>query len=815
MLKAGFSPQPPLFVRLHQATNRPPKKSVSETAEGGKCNDDLRVNIKTLSTRESHICDICSCSFKSKRLCDNHSKLCGPVANKFIGFKARLLSTWKESTINENARRDAPLNENLIVTGNSESQSFNEDRTSAENNSLFDQTMVSGIQGNTALLSGYQSNKQVPQEISKGSDQLKKNQMLCSPSQHSQPTSYSGQPASTPISLSNSSRKKKSHFLPPFCSKSMVSENQGNASSLSEYQSNNQMSQDIGHDSDSMRNQVLCSLSQQSQLTSNSGPPPSTSFSLLVSGNQRNASALSDDQSDTQISQELGSGSYPMRNQVMCSLFQQSQTTSCAGQAASTSISMSNASRNLPPSCSQSMSSGNQGNASLVSRRPLATIQIREARFRVGSSLSEDSQPLPDSRDPNFVQALNMATRVHRLMADAIASLKYNYNVKSILERAIGCHAVLETLNNGGIVYGSERNIVVNALVAHLFRHVSHPALFSTVMRECMAVQVVATWPALKMHLYSQEDRPWHHWYNADQNTGYLENATQVIQRTGKRPGSAGIRKPRNPSGTKQPRKLADVAPKENHSDSDPEEYLRDVSEARRLVGHATHKPLVLQLMARTFDIRRQKIQVQQIDTLKILSEFPHFMHFHGQVIEQEFNLMYELKQSSFTRIFVNDMVPKLLKIAEKNPKKFEGCFPTRYDVINAIVILAKLLPTPIRTFAHEAKMPIQANLIDFFNVIPSGSDPASYMTERQTESEYKIQPHILATGNLQGISKMWLVVDGKFLELPSHATPAMAIDLLLKSFVCFPPSFPVSLEKCSEILTSSRISNSVRKQKV
>jgi hypothetical protein len=28
-------------------------------------------------------------------------------------------------------------------------------------------------------------------------------------------------------------------------------------------------------------------------------------------------------------------------------------------------------------------------------------------------------------------------------------------------------------------------------------------------MRECMAIQVVATWPALKMHLYSKEDRPW------------------------------------------------------------------------------------------------------------------------------------------------------------------------------------------------------------------------------------------------------------------------------------------------------------------
>jgi hypothetical protein len=34
-------------------------------------------------------------------------------------------------------------------------------------------------------------------------------------------------------------------------------------------------------------------------------------------------------------------------------------------------------------------------------------------------------------------------------------------------------------------------------------------------------------------------------------------------------------------------------------------------------------------------------------------------------------------------------------------------------------MVLAKLLPTPIRSFVHEAKMPLQANLSDVFSVIP------------------------------------------------------------------------------------------------
>ncbi|XP_026276302.2 uncharacterized protein LOC113205063 isoform X2 [Frankliniella occidentalis] len=424
-------------------------------------------------------------------------------------------------------------------------------------------------------------------------------------------------------------------------------------------------------------------------------------------------------------------------------------------------------------------------------RRPLAPIQIRETRFRVPAVSSEGVLPSP--QDPNFVFALNTESRVNRLMADAVSTMKYKYDVKSILQRAIGGSKALESLNNSQFIYGAQRNVIVQALVDYLFQSVSHKAQVSTIMRECMAIQLVATWPALKMHLYSKEDRPWHYWYNADQNTGYLENATQVKQRTSKRSGASGIRKSRNTTGAKKPRKLTLAAVQDNHDDSDPEEYIRDVTEARELVGHPHQRSVVLQLMIQTHERRRTKIVLKQVDTFKILNEFPQFMHFHGDVIEQEFNLIYEQKQSCFVREFVYDMVPKLLKIAESDPKTFENCTPSQYDVINAIVVLAKMLPTPVRSFEHERTMPLQASLSDFFNVIPVSSDPNQYVTQRQAESEYKVQPHILATGNQQGVRKMWLVVDSKLMELHRNATPVTAIDLLIKSFFVFHLHFPLA----------------------
>ncbi|KAK3916457.1 hypothetical protein KUF71_006231 [Frankliniella fusca] len=423
----------------------------------------------------------------------------------------------------------------------------------------------------------------------------------------------------------------------------------------------------------------------------------------------------------------------------------------------------------------QQMPSGSQSS----NRHPLAQIQIREMRFRVHDL--PPSEILPDAKDPNFVVALNSENRVNRLMAEAVSNLKYKYDVRSIIRReGEVAVAIVESLDKGSFVFGYKRNIVVHAVVNHLFSSVRSKALVSTVMRECMAIQIVATWPALKMYLYSQEDRPWHHWYNAEQNMGYLENVTQVTQRTGKKRGSDGIRKSKNPSGTKKPRKLVAGPTQENHDDSDPDEYINY-----------------------TYERRRIHINVREVETVKTLTEFPHFLHYSGEVIEQEFNLMYEQKQTCFVRVFERDMVPKLKRIAELEPKKYASCTPSGYailsvkslcltDVINAMVILAKMLPTPIRTYIHEEKMPLQPDLNDLFHVIPAGFDPVSHVEHRCVLSEYKLQPYILATGTLQAVRKMFLVVNGKIMEL-KNSTPAHAIDILVKTFFAFNVHYPLA----------------------
>ncbi|KAK3922018.1 hypothetical protein KUF71_011194 [Frankliniella fusca] len=451
----------------------------------------------------------------------------------------------------------------------------------------------------------------------------------------------------------------------------------------------------------------------------------------------------------------------------------------------------------------------------LVNRRPLAPIQAREVRLRIAP---EPTEILPNSKEPNFTAALNSECRVNRLMAEAVSNLKYMYDVRSIIKASRGGAAVVEMLDKGQFVFGPQRAIVVNALVAYMYRTVKNELLVSTVMRECLAIRVVETWPVLRMTLYSQEDRPWHHWYHPEQNSGYLENAVATKQKNIKRSGGDGLRKS---TGVKKPRKLVEAPVQdENLAESDSEEYTNDVAEAKNLMPSPREKTNILQLMLKTFERRRVHIMLKQVDTVKILSQFPHFLNFGGEVIQQEFNLLYEQKQSCFLTNFVNEMVPKLLKIAENDQKTFGNCisntrsgtpiffvhfhveglasfieisYQSFTDVIKAILVLAKMLPTPQRNYVHEATMPLQIDLVDFFNVIPVGTDPTQYVSRRFSESVYKIQPHVLAVGNQQAIRKMYLAVDSKLMEFKNSATPINAIDTLVKSFFVFNLHFPLA----------------------
>lgn len=114
-------------------------------------------------------------------------------------------------------------------------------------------------------------------------------------------------------------------------------------------------------------------------------------------------------------------------------------------------------------------------------------------------------------------------------------------------------------------------------------------------------------------------------------------------------------------------------------------------------------KQNILNLMAKTFERRRNKLTQKEVSASALLDEFPHFVSYHGEVVsvyrqmdalflliikgdmrtnicffliqmQQEFTLMHSGKQSFFLRSFTCDFMPRLLKIAANESEKYAKC---------------------------------------------------------------------------------------------------------------------------------------------
>lgn len=72
-------------------------------------------------------------------------------------------------------------------------------------------------------------------------------------------------------------------------------------------------------------------------------------------------------------------------------------------------------------------------------------------------------------------------------------------------------------------------------------------------------------------------------------------------------------------------------------------------------------------------------------------------------------------------------------------------------------------------------------------------SDPFAEVGRKIADSNYQVQPYILARGTTKQISQMYLVLgDGKLVQLSRHASPVNAIDLLLKCYFSLTLHYPL-----------------------
>ncbi|XP_034246640.1 uncharacterized protein LOC117648293 isoform X2 [Thrips palmi] len=105
------------------------------------------------------------------------------------------------------------------------------------------------------------------------------------------------------------------------------------------------------------------------------------------------------------------------------------------------------------------------------------------------------------------------------------------------------------------------------------------PNLSEVDMRHEMAIHLVIEYPKMRKRLMKRTDMPWHHWFNADTNTGFLENANVGLQRNDKKMTGRGIR--RSKQIPRQPRKLVEIPSNSvdtQEGDPDPIEFTRNVT---------------------------------------------------------------------------------------------------------------------------------------------------------------------------------------------------------------------------------------------
>ncbi|KAK3919946.1 putative GTP-binding protein EngB, partial [Frankliniella fusca] len=440
----------------------------------------------------------------------------------------------------------------------------------------------------------------------------------------------------------------------------------------------------------------------------------------------------------------------------------------------------------------------------------------------------------PATLTSSSVSGLNSEERVTELVQNAAKNLKLGFDILSILKSSRNGTLIANSLETDGFVDEPARKLMANILVNHinksglsqLYYYFSDWMLaqfdtykedtrsfgtqgktnvvqgpeakltYRVVMREEIAIHIALQFPKMRKKLTKRLDVPWHHWFNANTNTGFLENANVGYQRSEKKLTGRGTRRSKKTPGA--PRPLVEL-PTNRHdvideSDPDPPEFIRNVTEAKNLLATLSDKPNIMDLMRKTFERRRKELEFKDLSPAWTLNQYVHFLSFGGEVIEQEFKLMYPKSASLFLRTFSLDYVPQILKLARNEPAKYGELFDYYGDeVLNALLVLGKMLPCPRRSYTHEERQPLDSNKGDLIHMIPLGCDPKTEADKRRAAVNYPLQPHIMIQGHPKALGKMHIVCgNGDLFELPRAASPTNAVDLLFKTYFALNLHYPL-----------------------
>ncbi|KAK3929386.1 Transcriptional repressor CTCFL [Frankliniella fusca] len=342
-----------------------------------------------------------------------------------------------------------------------------------------------------------------------------------------------------------------------------------------------------------------------------------------------------------------------------------------------------------------------------------------------------------------------------------------NIDVVKILEEHAQGKKLVPLLQDCWILVETARKLMYRILMNHLcYIFMDHPNKVTVTMREGLAKSITVAFPQYQRPFESEGKAPWSSVHN------HLNNVMKRIQT--KLPEEERLRKGKA-------KVKAKPLPQPN------------VNALAILNADRENKHAILDGMKQTY-AHRCNDRRAGLSITEIIEKYPHFVHYNGEVISEEFRRM-KPEAKDLCAEFVT-LTPKILEHFGSRVNNTMGFID---DSVMACYALALKLPHPIVEGGSRRKerAPLSAERVldEMIVVVPPSVDVPILAAEKRESVKGPVQPYLM--GIMSPITKKiklkhFLILDSHAVDL--GATPTIrAIDLLFKCCFVFNVHYPAS----------------------
>ncbi|XP_034255509.1 uncharacterized protein LOC117653748 isoform X2 [Thrips palmi] len=353
---------------------------------------------------------------------------------------------------------------------------------------------------------------------------------------------------------------------------------------------------------------------------------------------------------------------------------------------------------------------------------------------------------------------------------DIISKLKGNKQMRGLQDE----------LNKDGPLSSVNLKLLVRTLVLKLFcdKEGNYKRDTTAQQKEGLAASLILRCPFLKD---DSDPTKWTWWrvYDRKMNRGRIPNVISHLQRK----QDDEDKPPRNvvPSTSGS----GDTAQGENAGSSSSAQSIDDFSWLGLLVPSAGEHKQILLGMNQSFPARKSWILSDGPTIHDVLEKFPHLVSYNGELIEEEFKLLYpKINHLALLQSFP-PFISKL-KSQETLPSLPENLSD---DVLQGCLWLAEKMPWQnLKRFGKGKRGKL--DLQDLVHIIPSGVNVREAIEERRRTSQGPVQPYLICLIPDRSISKMFAVVDNKTVEIKTSSF-VKGLDIIFKIYHVFNVNYP------------------------